>query len=322
MPQSESCLPPAMPIKPMLMKLLACCMLVGAVAGAAAATQFTFAALGDAPYTPEEETQFVAMMGDLNREPLAFAVHVGDFKSGHSFCSDAVFLQRREWFALSHHPFIFVPGDNDWSDCGRTLSGGHAPLERLARLRALFFSDDFSLGQRTLRLVRQSGAHGSAVRAYPEHARWTMHGVMFVTLNVPGGGNNLQKMPQEFAARDAAVREWLRLSFAAARAQKLRGVVVMMQANPWAGSPQQRRGYEDLVNELAAEIRNFSGAVALIHGDTHRFRVDSPLLHPASRKPLPNFTRIEVFGSPRVNWVRVRVTEKEGRLRFEATPGN
>lgn len=305
----------------MLRKLLVCCML-SAAASAAAAAEFSFAALGDAPYTPEEETQFIAMVGDLNREPLAFAVHVGDFKSGHSSCSDEVFLQRREWFALSHHPFIFVPGDNDWSDCGRTLSGGYPPLERLARLRALFFSDDYSLGQRKLRLTRQDGTHGSAARAYPEHARWTVHGVMFVTLNVPGGGNNMRRMPQEFAARNAAVREWLRLSFAVARARKLRGVVVMMQANPWAGPPPQRRGYEDLVNELAAEIRNFSGAVALIHGDTHRFRVDNPLPRPGSRKPLPNFTRIEVFGSPTVNWVRVRVTEKDGRLRFEATPGN
>lgn len=305
----------------MLIKLLVCCML-GAAVVPAAATEFTFAVLGDAPYTPAEETRFVAMLSDLNREPLAFAVHVGDFKSGYSACSDEVFLQRRQWFAQSHHPFIFVPGDNDWSDCSRTLSGSHAPLERLARLRELFFSDEFSLGRRTLRLARQDGAQGSAASAYPEHARWIVHDVMFVTLNVPGGGNNRRQMPQEFAARDAAARDWLRLSFENARARKLRGVVVMMQANPWAGSAQQRRGYGALVNQLAAETRNFSGAVALIHGDTHRFRVDNPLPHPGSRKPLPNFTRIEVFGSPIVNWVRVRVTEKGGRLRFEATPGN
>jgi hypothetical protein len=40
------------------------------------------------------------------------------------------------------------------------------------------------------------------------------------------------------------------------------------------------------------------------------------------RRPLANFLRIEVFGSPTVNWVRVRVTEQDGRVEFEATPGS
>ena len=44
-------------------------------------------------------------------EPLAFAVHVGDFKSGYSECGDALYQQRKEWFNLSRHPFVLVPGD-------------------------------------------------------------------------------------------------------------------------------------------------------------------------------------------------------------------
>ena len=54
--------------------------------------------------------------------PLAFALHVGDFKWAGSECSDELFLQRREWFELSHHPFFFIPGDNEWSDCSRGSS--------------------------------------------------------------------------------------------------------------------------------------------------------------------------------------------------------
>jgi hypothetical protein len=31
---------------------------------------------------------------------------------------------------------------------------------------------------------------------------------------------------------------------------------------------------------------------------------------------------VEVFGSPGMNWVRIRVTDNAGRIGFEVTPGN
>lgn len=299
---------------------VAWCVLWAAVTVAAAA-DFTFAALGDTPYTAEEETGFITMMAELNREPLAFVVHVGDFKNGHSDCSDDLFLQRKQWFELSHHPFIFVPGDNEWTDCWRTAAGGYRPLERLRKLREIFFAEATSLGQRRLELARQTEA--SAAHPYPEHARWAHGGILFATLNVPGGDNNFARDRTEFRARDAAVRDWIRRSFRLAREQRL-GVALMMQANPWAAAGARRHGFSALLETLTAETLEFSGEVVLIHGDTHRFRVDHPLLHPDTRQPLANFTRIEVFGSPSVNWVRVRVRGENtgGRLKFEVTPGS
>ncbi|OGA45772.1 MAG: hypothetical protein A3F74_08455 [Betaproteobacteria bacterium RIFCSPLOWO2_12_FULL_62_58] len=284
------------------------------------AADFTFAALGDTPYTAEEETGFIAMMAELNREPLAFVVHVGDFKNGHSACSDEVFLQRKQWFELSRHPFVFVPGDNDWTDCWRNAAGGYRPLERLRKLRELFFAEAASLGQRRLALARQT----EAKRAHPyrEHARWVHGGILFATLNVPGGDNNFTRDRAEFRARDAAVRDWIRQSFRLAREQQLAGVVLLMQANPWAAAGARRHGYVPLLETLVGETTDFPGEVVLIHGDTHRFRVDRPLLHPDTRRPLANFIRIEVFGSPSVNWVRVRVRENAGNVKFEVTPGS
>jgi hypothetical protein len=287
---------------------------------AASAAGFTFAALGDAPYFEGEEPAFIAMLAELNREPLAFAVHVGDFKNGHSDCSDALYLQRKQWFELSHHPFIFVPGDNEWTDCWRRFAGGYDPQERLNKLRQLFFADAASLGQRRLALTLQSETDQRY--RYPEHARWVHEGVLFVTLNVPGGDNNFARNRAEFRERDAAVREWISQSFRFARAQQLGGVILMMQANPWAAVGARRHGFTPLFETITTETIDFSGEVVLIHGDTHRFRVDRPLLHPDMRRPLPNFTRIEVFGSPSVNWVRVRVENVGGRLKFVVTPGS
>ena len=60
----------------------------------------------------------------------------------------------------------------------------------------------------------------------------------------------------------------------------------------------------------------------LVHGDTHRYRVDQPLRDPDGGTPLANFTRVEVFGYPTMNWVRIRVSEEAGRVRFTVTPGS
>ena len=89
-----------------------------------------------------------------------------------------------------------------------------------------------------------------------------------------------------------------------------------------AVSGQPRRGFERLLGQLAHETRRFGGTVLLVHGDEHRFLVDRPLRDPQDGNPLDNFTRVEVFGSPAMNWVRVRVTQKSGRVSWEITPGS
>jgi hypothetical protein len=296
----------------------------GAIAGLAlcvglignpAAADFTFAAFGDTPYSADEEARFPDLIAEMNREDLAFVVHVGDFKAAWTKCTNELYLQRRDWFGLFHHPFVFIPGDNEWADCGRYSAGGYEPLERLQKLRELFFKDSESLGQRQIALERQ-------LPAYPEHARWRHENVLFVTLNVPGPNNNARLMPAEFQHRSAAIGEWLAQSFRIARENGLGAVVVMIQANPW-GSPSSRYfGFRGLLAALAGESSRYGRPVMLIHGDTHRHRVDRPLRDPASGAPIANFTRVEVHGYPVMNWLRIRVTEKAGRVQFEVAPGS
>ncbi|HEY7655302.1 MAG TPA: metallophosphoesterase [Burkholderiales bacterium] len=286
-----------------------------ALAGDLPAAEFTFGALGDTPYTWLEERGFPALLGDIGREDLAFVVHVGDFKSARAACSDELFQGRRQWFDAVRHPFIFVPGDNDWTDCRGFQAGGYDPLERLAKLRELFFFGEESLGQRRIRLARQ-------LPDYPEHARWRHGNALFVTLNVPGDANNARHMPEEFRARSAAVARWLAQSFDLARRERLPAIVLFMQANPWASPSSRYFGYRGLLAALAKESLDFNGEVLLVHGDTHRYRVDAPLLDPATGAAVLNFTRVEVFGSPGMNWVRIRVTDDGGKIGFEVTPGN
>jgi hypothetical protein len=281
------------------------------VAVPAHAAQFAFAAFGDVPYTAAEELQLVSMIAEMNHERLAFVVHVGDFKSSQMECSDELFLQRRDWFGLSHHPFVYIPGDNEWLDCPRAFWAPRDPVERLRKLREIFFSGDSALGQRPLAVERQGR------RGYPEHLRWRMNDVLFVTLNVPGPSNNA-RMPLESQPRTVAVLDWMREAFKIARERELPAVIIGVQANLWSGN----RAYAAFVLALAEEASRYKGEVLVVHGDTHWYRFDRPLVDPRSGTRVDNVTRVEVFGSPFVNWVYVTVTIENGRARFSATPGS
>ena len=88
--------------------------------------RFTFALIGDMPYGPEGDAKFPSVLADLSADRnLSFVVHDGDFKNGSSLCSDAVFLNRLDLFNQSAHPFVYVPGDNEGTDCHRANNGAY-----------------------------------------------------------------------------------------------------------------------------------------------------------------------------------------------------
>lgn len=71
-------------------------------------------------------------------------------------------------------------------------------------------------------------------------------------------------------------------------------------------------GYRNFINSVVAETEQFPGQVLLVHGDTHLFKVDKPLYSPT--KVLANLTRLQTFGSPLIDWVRVTVDEKNANV--------
>ena len=292
------------------------CILMAAVTHAA---PLSFAVFGDTPYDdayPGLETQsYLDMLQEIGRNDVRFVVHVGDFKSARSPCSDALFEQRRAEFDLSPHPFIFVFGDNEWTDCW--LSGGDTS-ERLEKLRALFAAGDASLGRTRLALVRQSS--NAAYARFRENVRWAEGEILFVGLNVPGSNNNLTRAPDEYLARNAATLAWLDETFALARTQGLRAIVIFMQANPFSPGSSPN-GYTELLDALRDHVREFAGLVTLVHGDSHACRIDYPLWDRANLRYFQNFRRVESFGSPSVNWLRLTLDAHTDTSQLTVTPG-
>jgi len=294
------------------------------------AQPLTLALFGDTPYSRWEREQLPLMLADMAKQGSAFAVHVGDIKSGSSLCSDEAYEDIRDVFRTAPLPLVFVPGDNEWTDCHRRSNGGHDPLERLGRLRELFHAGEQSLGRRPLRLERQSRDPAYAV--YRENQRWEQGGLLFLTLNVPGSHNNYHGPSgrggptAEFQARDAANRVWLGQAFAQARQRKLAAVLIVIHGNPGfeaASAGQPRPGYRDLIGQLQLETRSYAGQVLLVHGDTHSYQLNQPLLDRTGKKALDNFTRLEVPGYPFMGWVRVTVDGSLSRLfRFERQAWN
>jgi hypothetical protein len=280
--------------------------------------RFEFGLIGDLLYTAQEEAEFPSLIASMNRAKLEFIIHDGDFKNGSSLCSDELFKQRKTLFQTFKHPFIFIPGDNEWTDCHREMAGKYDPLERLAKIRELFASGNQSLGQRTLRLTRQS--EQKQYQKFRENVRWTHGNILFVGLNIPGSNNNFGRTPEadaEYVERNAADLAWMRESFELAKRNRHAAIVLTLQANPNFDLPAarpERSGYNDFLAALETETLAFQLPVVLVHGDSHYFRIDKPLLRTKGGRRVENFTRVETFGSPDVHWIRAIVDPTDSDL--------
>jgi hypothetical protein len=317
---------------------LACVASAGDVAAQPA--RFQFGAVGDTAYSKRGEAEFDRMIAAMNRESLAFVVHVGDFEADprpyarnpdkiSMPCTDESFQRVLASFQRSVHPFVLTPGDNDWTDCHLLKARPVDPLERLSKLRTMFYPQGRSLGQKSMAVVSQAKDPG--VEKFTENLTWTVNGVVFATFHIVGSNDNFgrtSEMDAEHAERKAANIAWLKKTFASARASNAPGLVLITQANVgfeshWTDSLKgryvrsvagtrppkeaQATGYDQFVEALTEEMESFAKPTLFIHGDTHLFRIGKPLLSKKTRRFFQNFTRVEVFGDPDTHWVRISV---------------
>ncbi len=269
------------------------------------AQSFTFAAIGDVPYGPHEE--FAALIDKINTQSLAFTIHVGDIKSGSTVCSDETFLSVRQLFDQFDRALIYTPGDNEWTDCHRVNNGRYDPLERLEKIRQMFFASNESLGKQRRSVQAQSSQN--SFTSFVENRRWSQGKVRFATLHLVGSNNNLQPgLPSssEFAAREHANIAWLKETFAEAKANMDSAVVLAMQADTFFGEPRKGSGFVRWNAALAQEVAAWGKPVLLIQGDTHQYLIDNPLKD-ASGKPLRQLVRVVVPGEREADAVLIAV---------------
>ncbi len=293
-------------------------------------TPFSVALWGDLPYAKNNDgPKMKRLIDHMNAADIAFSIFDGDTKDGSSECTDASYRDTVAMCESLKRPMIYVPGDNEWTDCHRVNNGGYDNLERLAHIRKTMFATNQSFGQTKLTLEQQ----GKPGEKFAENTRLLHNGILFIGLNIPGSNNNkvldekdctnksARKAEQcaadnaEYEERDAANIAWMKEAFAQAKAKKLPGLVITIQADlgfdlPETEGKDERKapgfdGYDRFIDALVAETRAYDGQVLLVHGDTHFFKVDKPFINQANL--IPNLTRVETFGSPNAHWVRVDV---------------
>ena len=276
---------------------------------------FSFAVLGDAPYYVWEDIQYGLVLKELDANDLSLVIQVGDIFWRP--CTDKLYRRSLDWYNGLRHPVVFTPGDNEWSDCWEPGSGGYAPLERLDRLREIFFADPLrSLGGNPLTL--ESQAADERFGKHVENARWQHGDVVFATVHLVGGWNGLTNFTGRTADDDESVVErtaaavaWMRETFDVAETMDASAVVLAFHANPNFEEPENdryRRTYEPFIETLEEAVESFGNPVLVVHGDNHDYIVDRPLVRRTTGKRLENLTRVQVPGSPLVGWVRVTVT--------------
>ena len=272
--------------------------------GEAASAPLKVAFFGDLPYGDITSLQkVVAAVGQSDAE---LAVHIGDIKSGSSRCANELFQQVKREFDQFPIPMVYIPGDNEWTDCHRSGAGKFDPLERLAALRQFFTVGKTTFGKKTLPLQRQSQIKG--FQLYSENIQLTLRGVHFIGLHIIGSNNNLgrnKKNDAEYMARDKANLAWMKAGFQQAAKAKAKAIVLLIHANPgFEKKASTKSGFQNFLTELRPLAEASPRPILLVHGDSHTFRVDKPLTY-VNEIHYPNFTRLEVFGSPNEHWVRV-----------------
>jgi len=266
---------------------------------------FSFIALGDLPYGPSDISYlpYRTLIKQINLAEPTFSIHVGDFKSGSTLCSDEEFSNQIAHFQSFQAALIYTPGDNEWTDCHRGNNGAFDPLERLDTLRKDFFRDGKTFGQNPIAVASQS-QRMPAFSRYVENLRWQHQSTLFTTLHIVGSNNNFEarnpSAVNEFFHRDAANVAWIKDTFAVASEQKVELLVFAFQADVF----EARNIYEDfpswsgfrksIAETLLPLAQQWGKPVLIIHGDSHRFKVDQPFT--LNRKPLTNITRIIVPG--------------------------
>ncbi|MFT5533368.1 MAG: hypothetical protein ACI8WM_002257 [Burkholderiaceae bacterium] len=227
----------------------------------AADSGFSIAVLG-----PVNDATLGRAITETDDANLAFVV-VNGIKAVDAQCSDEIYLERKILLDSAKNGVIISLAGSDWTTC-RNTAGQSIAIERLTRLRDLFFTGEFSFGASKLPLVRQSGT--PKFRSYAENAHWEVGAIQFATINLPADNNHFLAAAgrnSEYEDRQIANHAWLQRLIANATYRKLPALVLFCDGNlllPKKNSPH-RDGFAQLRGQLKQMASSYPGKILLVH---------------------------------------------------------
>ncbi|MDB5839350.1 MAG: hypothetical protein JWQ23_1302 [Herminiimonas sp.] len=288
--------------------LLACSALLTAWPVSAQPKTFSFGVIAQAFKKNADDSILREAIADSDADNLAFVVANG-IKGDDEPCSDKLYSKRKKVFESAKNGLVLSLTGNDWIEC-KTANGRPASIERLSRVRDVFFSDEFTFGASKIPLVRQSAT--PKFNTYVENARWEFGDILFATINLPA--NNNYYLPDagrngEFEDRLIANRDWLKRLAVIATRKKLDGIVIFCDGNESLieapGKTGKRDGFAEMRKEIAALAARFQGKVLLIQGQGGANQ--APMNRIAWRGNLGNLV-------PAAGWTKVTVERSNPAL--------
>lgn len=226
------------------------------------------------------EKQLRQALADSAEKSLAFVVVTG-IKGEKEGCSDRLYEERRDLIDEAKRPMIVAPAGSDWTEC-KNSAGKRNPVERLNRMRELFFGEPRSLGQNKLPVTRLSTS--PRFRSYAENGHWEIGKVLYATVNLPANNNHFLAEAgrnNEFEDRLVANRFWLNRLFSLARTDKVEAIVLFSEGDAKATleptglrallrrDPQGRDGFAETRKQLVTLAQKFKGKVLLVDSAAH-----------------------------------------------------
>ena len=263
------------------------------------------AVIGDMPYgtSPTDTSQFAANPGfiaTINKDQdVGLVIHAGDIHSGKQYCTQAYNAAVFEQWKAFKAPLVYIPGDNEWTDCHKAAQGGGAynatkgaidfvldasgspasykngdPVENLKLVRQLMFATPGKSVTGAMDVNSQAllaDAANPADKAFVENVWFEKSKVLFVTVNLPGGSNNdtdiwygapvmSQSQADEVATRTAAGLRWIDSAFKKATENGDAAVMITLQADMW-----------DADGKPAAHLSQYRQFIDRIAGNTKAF---------------------------------------------------
>jgi len=227
-------------------------------------TTAVFYAVGDAPYTEQQERELKEQMLVIPSD-AEFVIHIGDIRNAEDggACQPRDYETAESILRLSPVPVFVILGDNDWNDCSN-------PNRGLQLWNDTFFQFESSRWDHSFGIVRQPGR--------VENFSFVHKGALFIGLNIVGG-KVLSR--DEWTSRLTDQFEWTRelilgynksLSASSLRqggdGVSVGRVVIFGHANP---NNNHAKFFGPLRNFIRDELRN-GLPILYINGDKHQWR--------------------------------------------------
>ncbi|MET0268235.1 MAG: hypothetical protein ABW202_21780 [Duganella sp.] len=234
---------------------------------------FQFGVIGHSFKTGQDEAVLKRAIADATHDGPVFVVATGVKADGEP-CSDRLYGGRHALLDASSVPMVVSLAGSDWSGCINSAGRSNA-IERLNRLRELFYRDSETLGARRLPVTRLSST--AKFRSYAENAHWQVGKILFATINLPANNNHYRPEAgrnSEYEDRLVANRAWLHRLFTLATRQKMDGLVLFSDGDVGLENEpgfsllprfeNKQDGFAEPRRQIKAGASKFKGKVLLV----------------------------------------------------------